>query len=45
VSTAGFPDSAVRESRDRLRAAIRLVRAGDQRKHFMSKRLKGERKS
>jgi predicted ATPase with chaperone activity len=45
VSTVGFPDSTVHESRDRVRAAIRLARSGDERKHFMSKRLKGEKKS
>jgi hypothetical protein len=45
VSTVGFPDSTVRESRDWMPAAIRLVRAGDERKHFMSAGLKGEKKS
>ena len=44
MSIVGFPDSTVRESRDRVRAAI-LVRSWDERKHFMSKRLKGEKKS
>jgi predicted ATPase with chaperone activity len=45
VSTVGFPDSTVRESRDRLRSALRLARSGDERKHFKSKRLNGEKKS
>jgi predicted ATPase with chaperone activity len=45
VSTVGFPDSTVRESHDRVRAAIRLVRSGDERKHLMSKRPEGEKKS
>jgi predicted ATPase with chaperone activity len=45
VSTVGFPDSRVRERRDRVCAAIRLARSGDERKHFMSGGLKGEKKS
>ena len=66
MSTVGFPDSTVRESRDRGRAAIRtrawssqhrqpgadlqklrirLARSWGERKLFMSKRLKGEKKS
>ncbi len=64
MSTVGFPDSTVHESRDLVRATIRnaglaipvalitwrtdlrkAVRSGDERKHFMSGCLKGERKS
>ena len=52
MSTAGFPDSTVRESRARRNArpsamrASRLPRAvRDERKHLMSKRLKGEKKA
>jgi len=71
LSTAGFPDSTVRETRDRVRDAIRNAglaipvapitvslacrpaegedfasrKSGDERKHFMSECLKGERKS
>ena len=45
VSTVGFPDSTVRDTRDRVCAAIRLVRSGDERKTLMSECLKADKKS
>jgi hypothetical protein len=51
VSTVGFPDSTVRERRDRRPRHRQsgfcdcLARSGDERKHFMSAGLKGKKKS